>query len=129
MAEAANGKPVTVTEVMPPVPITVIGTGTADSFISGTKATTPSDQPNIIVNVVRPAFALLIRFANVYVGNLVGLLAASMTSSAIPASDFWERLKICASLAVAGAIVLSLKDVLTVTANLERKYPILTGSI
>jgi len=127
MADDPNGKPVTTTEVMSPVPVTVIGTG--DGLVKGTKATTPPDQPNIIVNVVQPIVALFVRFANVYIGNLVGLLAAGMTSNAIPATDFWHLVLKCASLAIAGAVVLSLKDIVTVTAKLEQKFPLLTGSV
>jgi hypothetical protein len=124
---AETGKSVTVTEVMPPVPVTVIGTG--DGLVKGTKATTPADQPNLVVNVVQPVVALLVRFLNVYIGSLVGLLAAGMTSNAIPAADFWHLFLKCASLAVAGAVVLSLKDIVTVTAKLEQKFPLLTGSV
>lgn len=122
-----TGKAVTVTEVLPPVSVTVIGTG--DGLMPGTKATTPHDQPNIIVNVVQPFVALFVRFLNVYIGNLVGLLAASVASNAIQASDFWHLFVKCAGLAVAGAVVLSLKDIVTVTANLEKKFPLLTGSV
>jgi len=122
-----NGKSVTVTEVMPPVAVTVIGTG--DGLVGGTKATTPPDQPNLVVNVVQPVVALLVRFVNVYIGNLVGLLAAGMTSNAIPASDFGHLVLKCASLAVASAVVLSLKDIVTVFGKLEQKFPLLTGSV
>jgi hypothetical protein len=122
-----NEKSVTTTEVLPPVPITVIGTG--DGLVAGTKAVTPHDQPNIVVNVVQPFVALFVRFLNVYIGNLVGLLAATVTSDAIQASDFWHLFGKCAGLAVAGAVVLSLKDIITVTNKLEEKFPLLTGSV
>jgi len=126
MTEQAD-KSVTVTEMMPAVPVTVIGTG--DGLVAGTKATTPADQPNLVVNVVQPIVALFVRFLNVYIGNLVGLLAAGMTSNAIPAADFGHLVLKCASLAIAGAVVLSLKDIVTVTAKLEQKFPLLTGSV
>ena len=116
-----------VTELVPPVPVTIIGTG--DGLVTGTKATTPHDQPNIVVNVVQPVVALALRFVNVYIGNVVGLLAVGITSHELPASDFYDLLLKCMGLAVAGAVVLTLKDVVTVTAKLEQKYPLLTGSV
>jgi hypothetical protein len=127
MATEQNGKAVTTTEVMPPVPITVIGTG--EGLVSGTKATTPPDQPNLVVNVVQPVIALLVRAVNVYVGSLVGLLAAAIPTNAIPAPDFGHLLLKCAGLAVAGTVVLMLKDIVTITAKLEQKFPLLTGSV
>lgn len=117
----------TTTEVMPPVPVTIIGTG--DGLVQNAKATTPPDQPNIIVNIIPPAVALVVRFLNVYIGNLVGLLVAGMTSNAIPASDFGHLVLKCASLAVAGAVLLSLKDIVTILGKLENKYPLLSGSV
>ena len=122
-----NGKAVTTTEVMPPVPITVIGTG--EGLVSGTKATTPPDQPNLVVNVVQPVIALLVRAVNVYVGSLVGLLAAAVPTDAIAAPDFWHLFLKCAGLAIAGTVVLMLKDIVTITAKLEQKFPLLTGSV
>jgi|SRR6185436_20304763 len=126
MAEP-NGKSVTTTEVMPPVPITVIGN--SDGLVTGTKATTPPDQPNLVVNVVQPVVALVVRFVNVYVGNVVGLLAVGMTSDALAAPDFLQLLLKCASLGVAGAVVLSLKDIVTVFGRLEQRFPLASGSV
>lgn len=116
-----------VTEVLPPVSVTVIGTG--DGLVKGAKAVTPPDQPNIIVNVVQPFVALAVRFAHTYVGMVVGLLGVSMTSDVIPAADFLSLLGKCAGLAVGGAVVLSLKDIVTIFGRLEDKYPLMTGGV
>lgn len=116
-----------VTEIKPPVPVTIIGTG--DGLVPGTKAITPHDQPNIVVNVVQPIVALFFRFVNVYIGNVVGLLAVGMTSSELPAADFGHLLLKCMGLAIAGSVVLLLKDVVTISQKLEQKYPLLTGSV
>src|SRR5688572_22885280 len=96
-----------ITEVMPPVSVTVVGTG--DGLVKGAKAVTPPDQPNIVVNVVTPIVALLVRFLHTYIGMVVGLLGVSMTSDAIPAADFGQLLWKCCGLAIGGAVVLSLK--------------------
>ncbi len=113
-----------------PVKVSIVGTGDGGLPASGTIATTPgSHNPNLIVEVISPVVALLVRFGNVYVGNLVGLLAAAKTSDIITATDFWHLFLKCASLAVAGAVVLSLKDIVTIFAGLEKKFPLGTGSV
>lgn len=114
-------------EVLPPVPVTIVGTG--DGLVPGTKATTPPDQPNIVVNVVQPVVALLIRALNVYAGSVAGLVTVGMTSTELPAADFTHLLLKCAGLAIAPTVVLMIKDVVTITAKLEQKFPLLTGSV
>jgi hypothetical protein len=46
-----------------------------------------------------------------------------------PAPDFAHLVLKCMSLAVAGAVVLSLKDLVTIFGKLEGKYPLLSGSV
>ena len=117
-----------ITAAAPPVQITVVGTG--DGLVDGATGKTPADQPNLIISVISPALAILVRFLNVYIGTIVGLLAAAMAdSSAIPAPDFWHLLVKCAGLAIGGAVVLSLKDILTIFARLETRWPLLTGNV
>ncbi len=119
-----------ITGPVEPVKVAIVGTGDGGLPASGTIATTPgSHNPNLIVEVISPIVALIVRFLNVYIGSLVGLLAAGMTSNAIPASDFWHLFLKCASLAVAGAVVLSLKDIVTIFAGLEKKFPLGSGSV
>ena len=113
-----------------PVTVTVIGTKADDIPTSGTVAVTPkASQPNLIVNAVTPLVAIAIRCINVYVGTLLGILSGAMTTDVIPSADFAELFVKCAGLAVAGTVVLTLKDVGTVLSGLEKKYPLLTGSI
>lgn len=115
---------------IPPVEVTVIGTGTgASPLTTGTTGTTPDHQPNILVTVISPLMAILIRFANAYLTMLVGLITAGMATNIIPASDFLHLVKACAQLSVAGAGLGLLKDLVTVFGGLERKYPLATGSV
>jgi len=118
---------------IPPVEVSVIGTptppGTTPPLTTGTVAQTPDHQPNLVVNVVAPVVAILVRFANVYLTMLSGLVVAGMTSNIIPAADFLHLVMRCAQLSVAGAGVGLLKDLVTVFGRLENKYPLLTGSI
>jgi hypothetical protein len=116
-----------------PVQVAIIGTGTGDGggtpITSGTVAMTPDHMPNLAVRVITPVVAIAVRFLNVYIGTVVGLLVPAMTSNVIPAPDFYHLLMKCAGLAVGGAVVLSLKDIVTIFARLEQKFPLLTGSV
>ncbi len=120
------------TETTPiqPMTVTVIsGTGDGAPIPSGTVVPTPDHQPNLIVNVVGPIAAILIRFINTFLTALLGILMGAMTSNVIQASDFVHLVYKCAGLAVAGAGVGLLKDLITVFGKLEGKYPLLSGSV
>lgn len=126
---AVDGKS-TQSRAVEPVVVSVIGTGDGSKLPSGTVATTPgAHEPNIVVRVVTPILALAIRFVNVYIGSLVGILGAAMTSNIIPAHDFYHLLLKCAGLAVAGSVILLLKDIVTVFGGLEKRFPIASGSV
>ena len=117
-----------------PVTVAVIGTGNVSGgptpMQSGTTAVTPSPhQPNLLVQVVPPFVAILIRFVNTYLTILVGLVAAGMTSDAIPSTDFFNLVVKCAGLSIAGAGIGLLKDTLTIFSKLENKFPLLTGNV
>jgi hypothetical protein len=113
------------------VVVTVIGgTGNGGApLTTGTKATTPDHQPNLVVRVINPLVALAVRFAYAYLTMLVGLVAAGQTSDIIPAKDFVDLVLACAKLSVAGAGFGLLKDCLTLFSQLEKKYPLATGSV
>jgi hypothetical protein len=110
-----------------PVAVTVIGTPPVGGPV--TVVTPGASQPNIVVTVVSPLVAIVVRFLNVYVGMVVGLLGTAMTSGAIAAPDFYHLVLKCGGLAIGGAVVLSLKDVVTVLSGLEQKFPLATGSV
>jgi len=78
---------------------------------------------------VQPFVAIAVRFAHNYVAAIVALVTAGMTSEAIPYSDFAHLLLKCAGLAVGGAAVMVLKDVVTIFGRLEGKYPLASGSV
>lgn len=119
-------------EVMEPVHVSIIG-GTGDGGMSkGTVAVTPPHQANLVINVVSPLVAILVRFANVFVTSLLGLLSAAVTPAGaklLGAGDFGELLITCASLSLAPACVDLLKNLVTIFGQLENKYPLLTGSV
>lgn len=110
---------------------TVIGTGDGSRLANGTIAETPgSNTPNLVVKVIPPLVAILVRFANAYVTTLVGLITAGIVGKdVIPAADFGALFVLCAKLSLAGPCVDALKNLVTVLGRLEGKYPLLTGSV
>lgn len=115
-----------------PLVVTMVGTGTGDGgapIPTGTTAVTPDHQPNLIVQVISPLVAVLVRFANAYVTTLVGLVTVGLTTDALPAADFGALVWRCASLSLAGPAVSGAKDIITILGGLEKKFPLLTGNV
>lgn len=120
---------VTPPEPMGPLQVTVIGTGDGKLIDTGTVGTTPKGEPNMVVTVVSPIMAILIRFVNVFLTTLSGLVVAGMVTNVIPYSDFGGLVIACAKLSVSGAGVGMIKDLATIFGRLEHKFPLLTGSV
>jgi hypothetical protein len=116
-----------------PVQVAVIGTGDGSKLADCTVAVTAgAHEPNIIVTVVGPLLAIVIRFVNVFLVQLVGLLIAGMTPAGaklLYTGDFLHLVVVCSSLALPGAGLGFIKDLVTVFGRLESKYPLLTGSV
>lgn len=114
-----------------PVTVTLIGSGTGDGspIPNNSMLRTPDHQPNIIVKVVTPLAAVLIRFVNAYATVWVGLVTVGLTTDELPAADFAHLAWKCAGLSLAGPIVSAVKDCITILGNLEKKYPIATGNV
>lgn len=118
-----------------PVTVAMVGTGTGDGtaaapLTAGTIARTPDGQPNIRLNIITPAVAIAVRFVNLFLTTLVGLLtAAGVGVRLFDVSDFQSLLvkSAWAGLIVAGMGLL--KNLITIFARLEGKYPLATGSI
>ena len=113
-----------------PVTMTVIGT--SDGLVQGAIVKTPTAQPNIIINIVTPLVAILVRFVNFYGAALLGLIIAGMTPAGgklLYTGDFFQLVTVCASLALPGALLSSAKDVMTITKGLENRWPLLTGGV
>jgi len=121
----------TVPQQIEPVVVTMVGTGTGDGapIPNGSLLKTPDHQPNIVVQVVTPLAAMAIRFANSYVTTLIGLVTVGLTTDAISAPDFGSLVWKCSGYSLAGPSVALLKDAVTILTNLEKKFPLLTGSV
>lgn len=116
------------TEHLAPITVAMIGTGDGRTPY-GVIETPGEHKPNLLIMVVSPLAAILIRFANSYVTALLGLVTVGLTTDAIPAADFYSLVVRCAGLSLAGPCVALGKDLVTILGNLEKKYPLLTGSI
>lgn len=122
------------TEPIPPMAVAIIGTGDGGTpkTPSGTIAVTPDHQPNILVTVIPPLVAIVVRFVNLFLTTLVGLVMASMTPAGgkvLYTSDFLHLVILCASLALPGAAIGFAKDLITIFGKLEGRYPLATGSV
>jgi hypothetical protein len=118
---------------IPPVSVTMIGTGPGTD-LTGTLAVTPKGSPNLIIaSVVTPLVAVLVRFGHTFGLSLIGLLTAALTpvgsSVLVPYTDLLTLVLDCSRLAATGAILGAIKDVVTIFKNLEGKFPLLTGNI
>lgn len=115
-----------------PIKVAIID-GTGDGGVaplqSGTLLKTPDHQPNIIIKVVTPIAAIAVRFVNTFLTSLLGILTGAMATDVIQANDFMHLVYKCAGLAVAGACIGLLKDLITVFGKLEGRWPLATGSI
>lgn len=124
-----------VTEPIPPMEVTLIGTPTppGSPLTTGTVATTPDHQPNIVVKVITPFVAIAVRFGNIYFNSLSGFLIAATTTPAgaklLGGREFSHTVSVCAGLALAPACVGLAKDLVTIFGKLEGKFPLLTGSV
>lgn len=110
----------------PSTPTAVVVSGNA--FKLGQTLQTPHGQPDIVVTVITPLMAILIRAAKAYVQTLVGLLAAGglgIASSMLPAGDFMHTLKVCAGLSVASGVMSLLTNVSLLLTALGDKFPVL----
>lgn len=123
----------TLSRPVEPVRVAVIGTGDGSKLATGTEAVTiGAHEPNIVIKVVTPVFAILVRFGNVFLIQFVGLLVAGMTPAGgklLNTGDFFHLVTVCASLSLPGAALGFFKDLVTIFGRLESKYPLLTGSV
>jgi len=119
-----------------PLKVTLIadtGDGGIPSHMHDQTVVTPgSATPNLVVQVVPVALALVVRFGNAYVTTLVGIASAMMTpygQDMIPSGDFADVLSKAALLAISGPTVALLKDLVTIFGKLEGKFPLMTGNV
>jgi hypothetical protein len=99
--------------------------GTGDGRIKQQVMETPLGQPDVVVNLIPTALAVLIRALETFLTILVSLVSAGMTTSVIPATDFLDLAGKCASLSIAGAGFGMLKDLVVIAGRLRKRFPLL----
>ncbi len=118
----------TVTEVMKPVTVNIVGAGDG-GITRSTTATTPADQPDLHIRAIPQVEALASRFAHAYFTMLSSLVLAGMTTNVIPASDFLHLVYKCAGLSLAAAGIDLLKGFATITSQWAKEHPLLSGEV
>ena len=126
-------------EIKPPVPVTLIGTSdnglvpTTDRMVAHT---VPSDQPNLYVKVITPILAIGIRALNLFLLTFSAVLSAEGLAATgfdptnvIKIADFKQAVMVAAWLGFLSAFVGTVKNLITVFGQLEGKYPLASGSI
>jgi hypothetical protein len=89
---------------------------------------TPGGHADILITVITPLVAILIRAAKAYLQTLVGLLSAAglgMASTTLPPGDFIHTLGVCAGLSIAAGVMSLLTNILFLLTELGDKIPIL----
>lgn len=108
-----------------PEPIQTIVTERADGIEQTTKAVTPADQPNVIVQPMPWYRIVLVRAARVYVQSLIGGLTvtpAAVAAGVLPA-EFAFSLQNAALLAVGPAVMSVLQNAAELLARLDESHP------
>lgn len=89
---------------------------------------TPYGHPDLLITVVTPLAAILVRSAKAYLQTLVGLLTAAgfgVTLLTPVPGDFFVTLKICAGLSIAAGVMSLLTNTLLLLTALGDKFPTL----
>lgn len=103
--------------------MTVSG-GSASAAVAGLVTV---DGHVVDVRVLQPVKIIAIRAGRVYLQTFSGLLAAGVTTKALPAADFLHLVYLCAGLSVASAGVSLVQNTLELFNKLDQKYPQLTA--
>lgn len=109
------------------VKVAMIGTG--DGGLKSGTAVTSGDQPNIAYQVIGPIRAIAIRAIKTYLTIFVALIGAGFTTTVLPWHTFAELATVSGKLALSGALLGLVKDLLTVFTDLEKRFPLLLGNI
>lgn len=116
----------TITVPIPPVSITTIG----ETALPPTVVQTPAGHPNLVVTVVTPLVAILVRFGNTFCVSLAGTLAAGgLTTTLMPHTNLVGLIQSAAIIAASIAGVGLVKDCATVFSGLEKTFPLASGSV
>ncbi len=117
--------------------VAVMAIGDMSKVPSGTVATTEGlHVPNFVFQAVNPLLGLVVRFVNLFLLTLVGLLSVKMAPAsantavaALQAADFYTIVMAGCSVSLATASWGLIKDLSTIFTGLAKKYPLATGNV
>jgi len=118
----------TVTELMPPQVVNVVGTGDG-GITRSTTATTPPDQPNLVITYIPKFKALAARAVHMFAMTFGALALAGMGTDIIPYQDFLDLLWKCVQLSAIATFGDFLKGVPTITSQWAKDNPLLSGEV
>ena len=110
-----------------PITVLAIGTGTGDGRAPTTQMVTTSlHQKDVVLKFVTPLAAITISFVWMFLTVLVTVItAAGVAPDMIPFADFRQLLEKASSVALTGACLNLLKDLLTLFTDLKNRFPLL----
>lgn len=110
-----------------PVRVSVIGRAATHEIAATTGGV---ETPNVVLRIVGPMLAVLIRFVHEFLTSFVGTLTAGVTVDGLIAGGNMQ-------LVVKGALIIAattagigaLKNLITIFGNLGQKYPLISGEV
>lgn len=111
--------------------VVAAGSGTGLHPGQEISAVTPGHAPNIAVQVIGPAMAVLVRFLHLFGLTWLALMATGgMTGQEIlPWTDVQQLATKCGYAASITAGMGAAKDIVTLLGKLEQRFPFLTGNV
>lgn len=109
--------------------VTVLAIGTGTGTGSPTPAQlveTPAGHKDVIIKFITPLVAITVGFVVTFLTVLLAVIAAASASpDMIPFADFLQLVTKASKVALTGATLNLLKDLLTLFTSLRQKFPLL----
>lgn len=107
-----------------PMQVTIIGTGDGSRLPTGTEAKTEGEhQPNVVMNVVTPIMAMLVRGTKAFMVSWLGIMPVAGMTGIIPFTTFWDLTIKAAGLSVGVGVMASGNMFLEILTKLDQKFP------
>jgi hypothetical protein len=109
------------------VTVLAIGTGSGPGSPAPAQLVeTPAGHKDVIITFITPVVAITVGFVVTFLTVLLAVIAAAGASpDMIPFADFMQLLTKAAKVALTGASINLLKDLLTLFTSLKSRFPLL----
>ena len=109
-----------------PVTVLAIGTGDGGPMPTQQLVTTGANQKDVVIKFITPLAAITVGFIVTFLTVLLAVIAAGGASpDMIPFADFAQLLEKASKVALTGAVINLLKDLLTLFTSLKSRFPLL----